>query len=75
MATVSWRGLRFPTLPALPLSRRMLVIVVVVILAVPGAWLLARGPAVDDNALVARVKRGPFVVSVTTLLKEAAWQP
>lgn len=65
MATVSWRGLRFPTLPALPLSRRMLVIVVVVILAVPGAWLLARGPAVDDNALVARVKRGPFVVSVT----------
>lgn len=66
MATVSWRGLRFPTLPALPLSRRMLVIVVVVILAVPGAWLLARGPAVDDNALVARVKRGPFVVSVTT---------
>src|SRR5438552_9906039 len=33
---------------------------------VPSAWLLARGPAGPDNSLVARVKRGPFAVTVTT---------
>ncbi len=70
--------MRFPRLPALsaqralsalrgvPPSRRLLIGVVVAVLAVPSAWLLARGPAAPDNSLVARVKRGQFAVTVTT---------
>ena len=58
--------MRFPPLPALPPSRRLLVALGVVVLGVPGAWLLARAPAADDASIVARVKRGPFVVTVTS---------
>src|SRR5713101_5772196 len=58
--------MRFPPLPALPPSRRLVVAVGVVVLGVPGAWLLARAPAADDASLVARVKRGPFAVTVTS---------
>jgi RND family efflux transporter MFP subunit len=56
----------FPALLALLNSHRRLAALVVAILVVPTAWLLARAPAVDDASLVARVKRGPFAVTVTT---------
>src|SRR5258707_15518707 len=52
-------------LPPFRPPRRQLIGVAVAIL-VPSAWVLARGPAAPDNALVARVKRGPFAVTVTT---------
>ena len=39
---------------------------VLVLLGVPGAWLLARASAPTDTALVAPVKRGEFKVTVTT---------
>jgi HlyD family secretion protein len=63
--------MRFPRLPPLSTlrafrpSRRLLVGVGAAIL-VPSAWLLARGPAAPDDSLVARVKRGPFAVTVNT---------
>jgi len=41
-------------------------LVVLVLLGAPGAWLLARGAAPADAALVAPVKRGEFRVTVTT---------
>lgn len=41
-------------------------LVAVLVLGLPGAWLLARGPAAPDTALVAVVKRGEFKVTVTT---------
>jgi HlyD family secretion protein len=53
------------TLRAFRPTRRLLIGVGVAIL-VPSAWLLARGPAAPDNSLVARVKRGPFAVTVST---------
>jgi RND family efflux transporter MFP subunit len=53
------------TLRAFRPSRRLLIGVGVAIL-VPSAWLLARGPAAPDNSIVARVKRGPFSVTVNT---------
>src|SRR5216683_3597176 len=62
------RALRLPsraTLRAFRPTRRQLIGIGVAIL-VPSAWLLARGPAGPDNSLVARVKRGPFAVTVTT---------
>lgn len=37
-----------------------------VVLGVPGAWLLARGPAKADTRVVAQVKRGEFKVIITT---------
>ena len=37
-----------------------------VLLAVPGAWLLARGPAPSESTLVTTVHRGDFRVTVTT---------
>lgn len=37
-----------------------------VLLAVPALWLVARSPAAADAAVVARVQRGPFRVTVTT---------
>ena len=37
-----------------------------IMLVIPGAWLMARDSAEDDGALVARVKRGEFVVTVRT---------
>jgi RND family efflux transporter MFP subunit len=39
---------------------------VVTAIGLPGVWLFARKPAPADAALVARVKRGDFVVTVTT---------
>ncbi len=50
----------------LPLSRRTLIILAVLIVGAPAAWLLAR-PATDDStALVATVRQGDFIVTVTT---------
>src|SRR5437870_12110690 len=62
------RALRLPslaTLRAFRPTRRQLIGIGIAIL-VPSAWLLARGPAAPENSLVARVKRGPFAVTVTT---------
>src|SRR6266536_2387527 len=62
------RALRLPslaTLQAFRPTRRQLIGIGIAIL-VPSAWLLARGPAAPDNSLAARVKRGPFSVTVTT---------
>jgi multidrug efflux pump subunit AcrA (membrane-fusion protein) len=42
------------------------VIIAAVVVGVPGAWLLARGPAKADPRVVAYVKRGEFKVIVTT---------
>lgn len=53
------------TLRAFRPSRRLLIGVAAAIV-VPSAWLLARGSAAPDGALVARVKRGPFAVTVNT---------
>jgi HlyD family secretion protein len=36
------------------------------VVGIPGAWLLARGPAKTDSRVIARVKRGEFKVIVTT---------
>jgi len=63
--------MRFPRLPPFSVVRafrpsRRLLLGVAAAIAVPGAWLLARGPATPDNALVARVKRAPFTVTVNT---------
>src|SRR6266511_4564855 len=59
---------RFPSWSALRAFRptRRLLIGVAAAILVPSAWLLARGPAAPDNSLVARVKRGPFAVTVNT---------
>src|SRR5687767_3607169 len=38
----------------------------VLLLAAPGAWLMARDSGEEDNTLVARVKKGEFKVNVTT---------
>src|SRR5258705_10445702 len=62
------RALRLPslaTLRAFRPTRRQLIGIGIAIL-IPSAWLLARGPAAPDNSLVARVKRGPFAVTVAT---------
>ena len=47
-------------------NRWFIVGAVALLLAAPGAWLLARDTAGEDNALVARVKKGEFKVTVTT---------
>ena len=47
-------------------TRKSILITIVVLLAVPSAWLLARGAAPSDDVVVARVKRGDFKVTVTT---------
>src|SRR6185503_842838 len=39
---------------------------VAVLLAVPGAFLMARGNDSEDSSLIARVKKGEFKVTVTT---------
>src|SRR5438045_5140927 len=55
-------------LPSLRLVHQhpLLIASAVVLLGAPGAWLLAGNPARDDAAVVARVKRGAFKVTVTT---------
>src|SRR2546426_1862590 len=62
------RALRLPSLATLRAFRptRGQLMGIGVAILVPSAWLLARGPAATDNSLVARVKRGPFAVTVTT---------
>jgi RND family efflux transporter MFP subunit len=47
-------------------NRWFIVGAVAVMLLAPGAWLMARDTAEEDNALVARVKKGEFKVMVTT---------
>src|SRR5688572_15046528 len=47
-------------------NRWFLVGAVALLLAAPGAWLMARDTGADDGALVARVKRGEFKVVVNT---------
>ena len=49
----------------LPRSPRLL-LGIALLVGVPGAWLLARGPASGDEAVVTQVKRGEFKVVVTT---------
>ncbi len=55
----------FPAFLAFLSARRLPVALVATVLVVPTAWLLARAPAADSS-LVARVKHGPFTVTVTT---------
>lgn len=43
-----------------------IVAAVVLLLAIPSAWLMARDNTGDDNALIARVKKGEFKVMVNT---------
>lgn len=50
----------------IPRRRWLPIAIVAVVIGVPSAWLLARGPAEGETAVVARVKRGEFTVTVTT---------
>jgi RND family efflux transporter MFP subunit len=47
-------------------NRRLVISAAVVLLAAPGAWLMARDAAPEDTRLVARVKKGEFKVIVST---------
>lgn len=47
-------------------SRRTTIITLVLLLGLPSAWLLARPAGDDGSALVAVVREGDFVVTVTT---------
>src|SRR2546428_323858 len=47
-------------------NRWFIVGAVVLLVAVPGAWSMARAPGAEDNAVVARVKKGEFKVMVNT---------
>ncbi|HET8771834.1 MAG TPA: efflux RND transporter periplasmic adaptor subunit [Gemmatimonadaceae bacterium] len=47
-------------------SRRTIVVTLVLLLGLPSAWLLARPAANDGGALVATVREGDFLVTVTT---------
>ncbi|HVH38385.1 MAG TPA: efflux RND transporter periplasmic adaptor subunit [Gemmatimonadaceae bacterium] len=47
-------------------SRRTLIALAVLFIGAPSAWLLARPAADDGSALVATVRQGDFVVTVTT---------
>src|SRR5256885_14734365 len=58
-------SMRVPSLRLLH-QRPLLIVSAVILLGAPGAWLLAGNPARDDAAVVARVKRGAFKVTVTT---------
>ena len=48
------------------LRRRSVLVAALLVVAAPGAWLLAGNPARDEAGVVARVKRGEFRVTVTT---------
>jgi RND family efflux transporter MFP subunit len=50
----------------LPTDRRVLLVVALVVVAVPMAWLLAGNRHPTDPALVAVARRGPFAITVTT---------
>src|SRR5256885_15281751 len=47
-------------------SHRFAVVTALAAVGAPGVWLLARHSSGPDSAIVARVKRGPFVVTITT---------
>ena len=47
-------------------SRRFLIIAAVLVIGTPAAWLMARTRAPANDAVAARVKRGDFVVTVTS---------
>ena len=47
-------------------DRRVLFSAAFLVLALTGAYSLAGGPVTEDAALVTSVRRGPFVVTVTT---------
>src|SRR2546430_10740061 len=47
-------------------SHRFAVLTAVAAVGAPGVWLFARHSSAPDSAIVARVKRGPFAVTVTT---------
>ena len=47
-------------------NRWFIISAAVLLLLVPGAWLMARDATPEDGALVARVKKGEFKVTVTT---------
>src|SRR5262245_32601694 len=47
-------------------NRRAQVVVVILLLGIPGAWLLARDKSGDVSPLVAGVSKGEFKVTVTT---------
>lgn len=47
-------------------SHRMLAVALLLAVALPGAWVLARDSTSTESALVARVSRGTFTVTVTT---------
>src|SRR5881628_1944973 len=47
-------------------NRWFIVGAVVLLIAVPGAWSMARAPGAEDTAVVARVKKGEFKVMVNT---------
>lgn len=51
---------------ALPLSRKTLISLGVLVIGAPTAWLIARPAADDGTALVASVRQGEFAVTVTT---------
>src|SRR2546421_11008468 len=47
-------------------SHRFAVLTAVAAVGAPGVWFFARHSSGPDSAIVARVKRGPFAVTVTT---------
>jgi multidrug efflux pump subunit AcrA (membrane-fusion protein) len=47
-------------------NRRFQVVAVILLLTIPGAWLLARDKSGDSSPLVAGVSKGEFKVTVTT---------
>ncbi len=47
-------------------TRRFLIAAIVVAIALPATWLLARDRQTTENSLFAQVKRGDFKVTVTT---------
>jgi len=57
--------MRVPSLRLLH-QRPLLIASAVILVGAPGAWLLAGNPASDNAAVIARVKRGAFKVTVTT---------
>ena len=46
--------------------RWVIVTAAILVLGIPGAWLLARDSGTEDSSVVARVRRGEFKVTVTT---------
>jgi hypothetical protein len=48
------------------LRKPRFLILALVAVAIPGAWLMAGDPETDDAVLISRVQRGEFVVSVAT---------